>query len=87
LIADDACFTWDCKVLLWDHRAAAGGPVSRFSVPAAAAAGAPPSMVTCLDVAANALLCGTTSQLVPQWDLRWGCHVALWHSPRTLVWL
>lgn len=59
-------------MLLWDHRAAAGGPVSRFSVPAAAAAGAPPSMVTCLDAAGHALLCGTTSQLVPQWDLRWG---------------
>lgn len=60
---------WDSQVLLWDHRAAAGGPVSHFTVPAAAA-GAPPSMVTCLDAAGHALLCGTTSQLVPQWDLR-----------------
>lgn len=57
------------QVLLWDHRAAASGPVSRFTVPPPAPAAAA-SMVTCLDAAGSTLLCGTTSQLVTQWDLR-----------------
>lgn len=59
------------QVLLWDHRAAASGPVSHFTVPPPAP-GAAASMVTCLDASGSALLCGTTTQLVTQWDLRCG---------------
>ncbi len=55
------------QVLLWDHRAAAGGAAGRFNVPAPAGGA---NMVTCLDAAGHMLLCGSTNKHVTQWDLR-----------------
>lgn len=61
------CVVLPPQVLLWDHRAAAGGAAGRFNVPAPAGGA---NMVTCLDAAGHMLLCGGTNKHVTQWDLR-----------------